>query len=148
NANHVMNYEMIRWGLEEEAEQYDFGGFFEIGDGLYQFKKSFCDKDGHVEYIGEINKIYKPFVYNMLEKVIPMVKNFRKRMRRNNGYRYEVRIAVAKKTLGIIGGVGPLATMFIGEMIVRKTVAEKDQDHIHTIITNNSSIPDRTAFIL
>src|SRR5699024_1143620 len=48
----------------------------------------------------------------------------------------------------IIGGVGPLATMFIGEMIVRKTVAEKDQDHIHTIITNNSSIPDRTAFIL
>lgn len=53
-----------------------------------------------------------------------------------------------KKTLGIIGGVGPLATMFIGEMIVRKTVAEKDQDHIHTIITNNSSIPDRTAFIL
>jgi len=55
---------------------------------------------------------------------------------------------VEKKTLGIIGGVGPLATMFIGEMIVRKTVAEKDQDHIHTIITNNSSIPDRTAFIL
>lgn len=53
-----------------------------------------------------------------------------------------------KKTLGIIGGVGPLATMFIGEMIVRKTVAEKDQDHIHTIITNNSNIPDRTAFIL
>lgn len=53
-----------------------------------------------------------------------------------------------KKKLGIIGGVGPLATMFIGEMIVRKTVAATDQDHIHTIITNNSSIPDRTAFIL
>lgn len=84
NANHVMNYEMIRWGLEEEAEQYDFGGFFEVGDGLYQFKKSFCDKGGHVEYIGEINKVYKPFIYNMLEKVIPMVKNLRKRMRRNN----------------------------------------------------------------
>ena len=53
-----------------------------------------------------------------------------------------------KKTLGIIGGVGPLATMFIGEMIVRLTRAKKDQDHIHTIIDNDTSIPDRTAYIL
>jgi|SRR5690625_1721881 len=53
-----------------------------------------------------------------------------------------------KKTLGIIGGVGPLATMFIGEMIVRQTKAAKDQDHVNMIITNNTNIPDRTAFIL
>ena len=53
-----------------------------------------------------------------------------------------------KKTLGIIGGVGPLATMFIGEMIVRLTRATKDQDHVHTIIDNDTSIPDRTAYIL
>lgn len=53
-----------------------------------------------------------------------------------------------KKTLGIIGGVGPLATMLIGEMIVRLTEAEKDQDHVDMIITNNPNIPDRTAFIL
>ena len=53
-----------------------------------------------------------------------------------------------KKTLGIIGGVGPLATMFIGEMIVRRTRATKDQEHVHTIIDNDTSIPDRTAFIL
>lgn len=53
-----------------------------------------------------------------------------------------------KKTLGIIGGVGPLATMFIGEMIVRRTDAEKDQDHVNMVITNNTKIPDRTAFIL
>lgn len=53
-----------------------------------------------------------------------------------------------KKMLGIIGGVGPLATMFIGEMIVRRTDAEKDQDHVNMIITNNTNIPDRTAFIL
>jgi aspartate racemase len=53
-----------------------------------------------------------------------------------------------KKTLGIIGGVGPLATMFIGEMIVRLTEADKDQDHVNMIITNNPNIPDRTAFIL
>lgn len=53
-----------------------------------------------------------------------------------------------KKTLGIVGGVGPLATMFIGEMIVRRTKAAKDQDHVNSIITNNTSIPDRTAFIM
>ncbi|QHJ71705.1 aspartate/glutamate racemase family protein [Planococcus halotolerans] len=53
-----------------------------------------------------------------------------------------------KKTLGIVGGVGPLATMFIGEMIVRRTKAAKDQDHVNSIITNNTRIPDRTAFIM
>lgn len=53
-----------------------------------------------------------------------------------------------KKTLGIIGGVGPLATMFIGEMIVRRTKASNDQEHVHTIIDNDTTIPDRTAFIL
>ena len=53
-----------------------------------------------------------------------------------------------KKTLGIIGGVGPLATMLIGEMIVRRTKAQKDQEHVHTIIDNDTSIPDRTAYIL
>ncbi|MEJ9281033.1 amino acid racemase [Ureibacillus thermosphaericus] len=53
-----------------------------------------------------------------------------------------------KKTLGIIGGVGPLATMFLGETIVRLTKATSDQEHIHTIIDNDTSIPDRTAFIL
>lgn len=53
-----------------------------------------------------------------------------------------------KQTLGIIGGVGPLATMFIGEMIVRRTKAAKDQEHLHTIIDNDTNIPDRTAFIL
>jgi len=53
-----------------------------------------------------------------------------------------------RKTLGIIGGVGPLATMFIGEMIVRRTSATKDQEHVHTIIDNDTSIPDRTEYIL
>lgn len=53
-----------------------------------------------------------------------------------------------KKTLGIIGGVGPLATMFLGEAIVRLTKAATDQEHVHTIIDNDTTIPDRTAFIL
>ena len=53
-----------------------------------------------------------------------------------------------KQTLGIIGGVGPLATMFIGEMVVRRTKAAADQEHVHTIIDNDTNIPDRTAYIL
>lgn len=57
-------------------------------------------------------------------------------------------VVMKQKTLGIIGGVGPLATMFIGEMIVRSTKAEKDQEHINMVITNNTKIPDRTAYIL
>lgn len=52
------------------------------------------------------------------------------------------------KTLGIIGGVGPLATMYYAAMIVRITDAEKDQDHINMIILNDTTIPDRTEFIL
>lgn len=53
-----------------------------------------------------------------------------------------------KKTLGIVGGVGPLATMLLGEMIVRRTNASKDQEHVDMIITNNTKIPDRTAYVL
>ncbi|MGE7925189.1 aspartate/glutamate racemase family protein [Viridibacillus arvi] len=53
-----------------------------------------------------------------------------------------------KKTLGIIGGVGPLATMLVGEMIVRRTKAFTDQEHVHFIIDNDTRIPDRTAHIL
>ena len=53
-----------------------------------------------------------------------------------------------KKTLGILGGVGPLATMYLGEMIVRRTGAACDQDHVNMVITNNTDIPDRTQYIL
>ncbi len=53
-----------------------------------------------------------------------------------------------KKVLGIIGGVGPLATMLLGEMIVKRTKAQTDQQHVNMVITNNTSIPDRTTYIL
>jgi len=84
NPNHLMNYEMIKWGIEEGAEQYDFGGVFELSsdNGLYLFKKSFCDKDEPAQYIGEINKVYRPFLYRILESVIPKVQNMRKKLSR------------------------------------------------------------------
>ncbi len=53
-----------------------------------------------------------------------------------------------KNSLGIIGGVGPLASSYLYEMITTRTKALKDQDHIDIILFSHASIPDRTAYIL
>ena len=52
-----------------------------------------------------------------------------------------------EKTLGILGGVGPLATVYFADLIVKMTPAACDQDHIRTIVSNNPKIPDRTDYI-
>ena len=53
-----------------------------------------------------------------------------------------------KKTIGILGGMGPEATAYFFELIIRKTKVEKDQDHIPVIIWSNPKIPPRTDAIL
>lgn len=55
---------------------------------------------------------------------------------------------MADKTLGILGGLGPLATVYFMDLIVKLTQAEKDQDHISMVVFNHAAIPDRTDFIL
>lgn len=50
--------------------------------------------------------------------------------------------------LGVIGGMGPLATCNFFEKIIKLSSADKDQDHVHIIIDNNTKIPDRTDYIL
>lgn len=50
--------------------------------------------------------------------------------------------------VGVIGGVGPQATAYFLDMVVRLTAAERDQDHLDMVVLNHASIPDRTAFIL
>lgn len=52
------------------------------------------------------------------------------------------------KTIGIIGGMGPLATVHLFERIVLRTRAERDQEHIRVLIDSNTNIPDRTKAIL
>ena len=52
------------------------------------------------------------------------------------------------KTIGIIGGMGPEATLDLFYKIIKNTPAKKDQEHIHLIIDNYPQIPDRTQFIL
>lgn len=51
------------------------------------------------------------------------------------------------KKLGIIGGMGPLATAYLFKKIVLLTDANSDQEHLHILIDNNTSIPDRTSYI-
>ncbi len=52
------------------------------------------------------------------------------------------------QTIGILGGMGPEATVRMFKLIVKLTKAEKDQDHIPIIIFNNPKVPDRTAAII
>ena len=52
------------------------------------------------------------------------------------------------KTIGIIGGMGPLATYDLAEKILDNTVASCDQDNIPVLIDCNTRIADRTAAIL
>lgn len=46
--------------------------------------------------------------------------------------------------LGIIGGMGPEATVDFYNRIVKHTLASKDQEHLDMIILNHASIIDRT----
>ncbi len=51
------------------------------------------------------------------------------------------------KVLGVVGGMGPLATNIFYNMIIKKTEAKCDQDHINMIILNHATMPDRTEAI-
>ena len=50
--------------------------------------------------------------------------------------------------LGILGGMGPLATAKLYEMIINKTKASCDQEHLELVVLNNCTIPDRTEAII
>lgn len=50
--------------------------------------------------------------------------------------------------IGIIGGLGPMATVYFMQRIVEMTEASSDQEHIEIITYNVPSIPDRTSYIL
>ena len=52
-----------------------------------------------------------------------------------------------KYDLGIIGGLGPLASSYLYELITKNTKADKDQEHLNIVILSHPSIPDRTAYI-
>lgn len=51
------------------------------------------------------------------------------------------------KLLGILGGLGPMSTVYFYEMLTSMTEADCDQDHIDIVISSRATTPDRTAFI-
>ena len=53
-----------------------------------------------------------------------------------------------RKTIGILGGMGPEATVYFFNLIVKGTAAARDQDHIPIIIYSLPQVPERTAAIL
>lgn len=50
--------------------------------------------------------------------------------------------------IGVLGGMGPAATVDFFRRIVAATPADRDQDHLHLVIDDDPSVPDRTAALL
>ena len=55
---------------------------------------------------------------------------------------------MVNKLLGVIGGLGPMATARFLELVTAMTDAETDQQHIPMLIYSCPAIPDRTDYIL
>jgi aspartate/glutamate racemase len=53
-----------------------------------------------------------------------------------------------KKAIGIMGGMGPEATRYMYDLILKHTDAAVDQDHVHVIINSYPQVPPRTDAIL
>jgi aspartate racemase len=53
-----------------------------------------------------------------------------------------------KKTVGVLGGMGPEASAYFYGLLIKRTRAARDQEHIPTIIWSDPRVPDRTAAIL
>ena len=52
------------------------------------------------------------------------------------------------KILGIVGGMGPLASVDLQLRIIQNTLAKTDAEHLHVITDCNGKIPDRSEAIL
>ncbi len=55
---------------------------------------------------------------------------------------------MAEKIVGVLGGMGPEATVDFFAKVIALTAAKRDQNHLRIIIDNNPKIPDRTEAIL
>lgn len=53
-----------------------------------------------------------------------------------------------EKVAGIIGGMGPEATVDFMRRVIERTPARDDKDHLHMLVDNNPKIPSRIAAII
>jgi len=57
-------------------------------------------------------------------------------------------MADSRPVLGILGGMGPLATVDFMQKVIDLTPAKSDQDHFPMLVASVPQVPDRTAAIL
>lgn len=55
---------------------------------------------------------------------------------------------MSEKTVGIIGGMGPDATVELMRRVIASTPAKDDADHIHMIVDNNPKVPSRIKALI
>ena len=60
----------------------------------------------------------------------------------------DVHMVRTEKTVGVIGGMGPEATVELMRRLVAATPAVDDADHIHVIVDNNPKIPSRIKALI
>lgn len=53
-----------------------------------------------------------------------------------------------RRLVGVIGGLGPMASAYFYELLTERTKASCDQEHIDCVISSRASTPDRTAFLV
>lgn len=55
---------------------------------------------------------------------------------------------MGRKTVGILGGMGPEATVDLMHRVIRATPATDDCDHIHLVVDNNPQVPSRIKALI
>ena len=52
------------------------------------------------------------------------------------------------KKLGVLGGLGPMASVYFLQLLTQMSDAQTDQEHMEIILYSKPSIPDRTIYIV
>ena len=52
------------------------------------------------------------------------------------------------KLLGVLGGLGPMSTVYFCELMTSHTLAYSDNEHVDMLISSRATTPDRTDYIL
>jgi aspartate racemase len=55
---------------------------------------------------------------------------------------------MAAKSVGVIGGMGPEATVDLMRRVIQATPAQDDSDHIRMIVDNNPKVPSRIKAVI
>lgn len=62
-------------------------------------------------------------------------------------YELNTNLSGTDRVVGVIGGMGPEATVDFMSKVIALTPARRDQDHVRMIVDNNPKTPDRQAAI-